>query len=57
MKDDYLWDGSGEPDTEVQKLESLLACYRHDQPAPAFVLGGAPRAAGRADIVSKIAQR
>ncbi len=22
MKDDYLWDGSGEPDPEVQKLES-----------------------------------
>jgi hypothetical protein len=36
MKDDYLWDGSGEPDPEVQKLETLLGRYRHDQPAPEF---------------------
>src|SRR5437773_8844227 len=36
MKEVYLWDGSGEPDPEVQKLESLLRRYRHDQPAPAF---------------------
>src|SRR6266849_4838566 len=36
MKDDYLWDGSGEPDPEVQKLESALGRYRHNQPAPEF---------------------
>ncbi len=36
MKDDYLWDGSGEPDPEVQKLETVLGRYRHSQPAPAF---------------------
>ncbi|HKV62243.1 MAG TPA: FecR family protein [Candidatus Acidoferrum sp.] len=36
MKEDYLWDGSGEPDPEVQKLETLLGRYRHNQPAPAF---------------------
>jgi hypothetical protein len=36
MKDDYLWDGSGEPDPEVQKLESALGRFRHSQPAPAF---------------------
>ena len=36
MKDDYLWDGSGEPDPEVQKFENLLGRYRHNQPAPAF---------------------
>jgi len=36
MKDDYLWDGSGEPDPAVQKLETALRRYRHDQPAPAF---------------------
>ena len=36
MKDDYLWDGSGDPDPEVQKLENLLGRYRHNQPAPAF---------------------
>jgi hypothetical protein len=36
MKDDYLWDGSGEPDPEVQKLETALGRYRHNQPAPKF---------------------
>lgn len=36
MKDNYLWDGSGEPDPEVQKLESVLGRYRHNQPAPSF---------------------
>ncbi len=36
MKDDYLWDGSGEPDPEVQRLENVLGRYRHDQPAPNF---------------------
>ena len=36
MKDDYLWDGSGEPDPEVQKLETALGRFRHDQPAPSF---------------------
>src|SRR5207249_4553791 len=36
MKDDYLWDGSGEPDPEIQKLEAALGRYRHNQPAPAF---------------------
>src|SRR5271157_4292058 len=35
-KDDYLWDGSGEPDPEVQNLEVLLAKFRHDRPAPVF---------------------
>ena len=36
MNDDYLWDGSGEPDPEVQKLESALGRFRHNQPAPDF---------------------
>src|SRR3989442_10724526 len=36
MKDDYLWDGSGEPDPQVQKLETVLGRYRHNQPAPTF---------------------
>ena len=31
---DYLWDGSGEPDPDVQKLETLLGKYRHDRSAP-----------------------
>lgn len=36
MKDDYLWDGSGEPDPEIQRLETLLGRFRHSRPAPAF---------------------
>jgi hypothetical protein len=36
MKDDYLWDGSGDPDPEVQELEKTLGRYRHNQPAPAL---------------------
>jgi len=36
MKDDYLWDRSGEPDPEVQKLETALGRFRHNQAAPAF---------------------
>src|SRR5216684_2589176 len=38
MKDDYLWDGSGEPDPEIQKFEKVLGRYRHDRPAPSFEL-------------------
>jgi hypothetical protein len=34
MKDDYLWDGSGEPDAEIEKLEGLLGRYRSERPAP-----------------------
>jgi hypothetical protein len=29
MNDDYLWDGSGTPNPEIQRLESLLADFRH----------------------------
>jgi hypothetical protein len=29
MNDAYLWDGSGEPDPELQRLESLLSQFRH----------------------------
>lgn len=32
--DDYLWDGSGTPDPEIQKLESLLAKYKHAGTVP-----------------------
>jgi len=36
MKDDefnpYLWDRTGAPDADVQRLEQVLARYRHDQP-------------------------
>jgi hypothetical protein len=46
---DYLWDGSGEPDPEVQRLEAVLRPLRGTRPAPelgpgrprpAFSLGG-----------------
>lgn len=33
MKDDYLWDKSGEPDPEIQKLEEILGTLRF-QPQP-----------------------
>src|SRR6267378_3429332 len=36
MKEDYLWDGSGEPDPEVQRLEKVLGRYRHNRAAPSF---------------------
>ena len=36
QSDDYLWDGSGQPDPEIKKLETLLAQFRHDGPAPAL---------------------
>jgi FecR protein len=29
LKDDFLWDGSGTPDPEIQRLESLLCEFRH----------------------------
>jgi hypothetical protein len=34
MRHDYLWDGSGEPDPEVQRLERLLSGFRSDRTAP-----------------------
>jgi len=34
---DYLWDGSGEPDREIQRLETLLGRFKHDRPAPVFL--------------------
>ena len=33
MKEDYLWDKSGEPDPEIQELEKILAPLRY-QPKP-----------------------
>src|SRR5215831_18476884 len=36
MNNDYLWDGSGEPDPEIRKLETLLGGLRHSRPAPEF---------------------
>ena len=31
---DYLWDGSGERDPEVERLERLLSSLRRHRPAP-----------------------
>ncbi len=35
-KDDYLWDKSGEPDAEIQRLEKHLSKFQHRGPAPIF---------------------
>ncbi|HET8678448.1 MAG TPA: hypothetical protein VFO63_21785 [Blastocatellia bacterium] len=29
MKDDYLWDGTGEPDPEVERIEQMLSVYKY----------------------------
>jgi len=39
MRNDYLWDGSGEPDPEVQRLERLLSEFRSGRPAPELPAG------------------
>src|SRR5689334_23005587 len=38
MSDDWLWDRSGPPDAEIERLEQTLAPlrYRHRAPTPAF---------------------
>lgn len=36
MKNDYLWDGSGEPEPEIQQLETKLAKFRHKAAPPVF---------------------
>jgi hypothetical protein len=36
MRSDYLWDGSGEPDPEIQRLERTLGRFRQTRPAPVF---------------------
>lgn len=40
MKNDYLWDGSGEPDRRVLELEKSLAVFRHQDGAPDFLRKG-----------------
>lgn len=34
--DSYLWDGTGEPDPEIMRLERSLAQFRHKGEVPAF---------------------
>jgi hypothetical protein len=36
-QDNYLWDGSGPPDPEVQQLERALGRFRHNHTTPAFL--------------------
>jgi hypothetical protein len=36
MSDDYLWDGSGTPDPELESLERLLGQFRHSRRTPEF---------------------
>jgi FecR protein len=36
MKSDYLWDGSGEPDPELQELERALGQFRGSVEVPTF---------------------
>src|SRR5262249_1314657 len=33
----YLWDGSGEPDAEIVRLEKTLSQFRHKGEAPVFL--------------------
>ncbi|MDE3180402.1 MAG: FecR domain-containing protein [Acidobacteriota bacterium] len=47
MQDDYLWDGSGEPDPEIRQLEAMLSKFRHCRPAANFA-EGAPTTRQRA---------
>jgi hypothetical protein len=38
MNDDYLWDRSGEPDPDVERLERQLALLAQQNPAPPLIL-------------------
>lgn len=55
MNDDYLWDGSGEPDPEIERMERALEPFRYrgaprQQPAPAR-MPGLPWLAAAAAVV------
>ena len=41
--DDYLWDGAGQPDPDVVRLESLLSRYRHRGALPPLPARAVPR--------------
>ncbi len=43
MRDQYLWDGSGAPDPEVERLELLLRGFRSDRAAPELRIAARPR--------------
>ena len=44
MKNDYLWDGSGEADPELQRMEKSLAQFRYAGEAPNFAAINIPEA-------------
>ena len=46
MSDDYLWDGSGKPDPEIERLERVLSPLRSDRPAPALPAAARRRVRG-----------
>jgi hypothetical protein len=63
MKDDYLWDGSGEPDSDVEHLEQLLGRYRFaakplgaefDRALPSRRVAWWPRLAVAAAVIAMI---
>ncbi len=43
MNEDYLWDRSGEPDPEIDRLEAALSSLRYKRPARPLPLPGASR--------------
>ncbi len=64
MSGDYLWDGSGQPDPEIQRLEATLRPLRGARPAPelrprrprpAFSSGGWRALAAAAAVVLALA--
>ena len=64
MSGDYLWDGSGEPDPEIRRLEEILRPLRGTRPAPdlgslrpsrTLSLGGWPALAAAAAVLLALA--
>ena len=53
LADDYLWDGSGEPDAEIVRLETLLEPYRH-KPLPLLLPARAAAPRRRAAVALQI---
>ena len=43
MNEDYLWDKSGEPDPEIERLESTLGSLRYKRPATPLPLPASSR--------------
>jgi hypothetical protein len=53
MNDDYLWDRSGEPDKEIQRLEGLLGTLRYE-PRP-LAIPAAPAIGHRHSFIPTLA--